>query len=265
MFQTLNNIFLYNFSILGGNSAVNHFVSSRNGGVSKDSYRSMNLSYATDDSSQNITINRNIIASSMGISPERLIFPMQTHSENILCITGAFLEQDEEVRKAQLEGVDALVTNVKKICISILTADCVPLLLFDPVKQVVASVHAGWRGTVKLIGAKTVQKMQLEFGSIPQDILVGIGPSIGPEAYEVGTEVIEEFTKVFQTRMAHILDDKNHVNLWQANRFQLLDCGIQETNIEIAGICTFKNDEVFYSSRKNKGVTGRFASGIMLL
>ena len=150
----------------------------------------------------------------------------------------------------------------------ILIADCVPIMFYDPIKKAIGVAHAGWRGTVKQIVKKSVEKMVDEYNCNPKDIIAGIGPSIGPCCYEVGPEVITEFEKTL-VEMDGIIkdikdDDKGHLNLWQANKIQLHQAGVRENNIEIADLCTHCHPDLFYSYRHQGKKSGRFAAGIML-
>jgi YfiH family protein len=149
-----------------------------------------------------------------------------------------------------------------------MSADCVPVLLYDPVKGAVGAVHAGWKGTVGKIVTATVKAMQEMFGTNPKDLKAGIGPSICPEVYEVGEEVIEAAVKAFGTKEGLITHEngqgKGYFNLWEANRIQLLSMGVPADAIEVAGICTYRQSHQFFSARKSGNRAGRFAAGIML-
>jgi YfiH family protein len=148
-----------------------------------------------------------------------------------------------------------------------MSADCVPVLLYDREKKVIAAIHAGWKGTVNGIVDKVVSAMKKEFGCLPGNIRAGIGPSICAASYEVGPEVIAQFReKVPDTEklFSNFHGEKAHVDLWEANRAWLLRQGVPEENIEVAGICTFQNPGRFFSARYFKNRTGRFAACIAL-
>jgi polyphenol oxidase len=264
-----NKIDLYNFDNLIDNKNICHFITSRSGGVSKKPYHSLNLSYSTKDLAENILENRARIARMLRIENEKLIFPTQTHSTNIKIIEENFLSLSASDKEKQLCDVDALVTKEKGICICALTADCVPVFLFDREKHVVSVVHAGWRGTAGEIVSKTIMLLQDKFQTNPEHILAGIGPSIGTDAYEVGNEIAGIFIKLYgkdsNVVISRKFGDKVFLNLWEANRLQLIQSGVPEKNIEVAGMCTYQHDDIFYSSRKSGGDTGRFGNGIMLL
>jgi YfiH family protein len=214
----------------------------------------------TGDSKDIFENNRILLAEKLMIKPEQLIFPRQTHTNCVAEIS--------DIPKNEIKETDALVTNQTGICLCVQTADCVPILLFDPVNNVIAAVHAGWRGTVKKIAEVAVQKMVLKYNSSPENIIAAIGPSISPDIYEVGNEVVEEVKKSIPN--ADILLHKNssgnfHVNLWEANRQVLLENGLKENNIEILGECSFTETNKYFSARKEGITTGRMVSGIMIL
>lgn len=247
---------LYQFDKFSSISSIQHFVSTRKGGVSQGNCSSLNLGYNTQDPSEKVSQNREILAKAMNVS--KIVFPQQTHTNYVGVVTHGNFSND-------FENTDALITNQKEICIAVICADCVPILVFDPIKQVVGAIHAGWRGTIAKIIEKTIGKMQIEFGTNPSDIIAGIGPSISPTAYEVGLEVIQEVETAFPSAnlVSNRTNEKGHFNLWEANKQSLLKAGVLANNIEIAELCTKKNHEQFFSVRHEKN-TGRFATGIML-
>ncbi len=204
--------------------------------------------------------NRKKLAGVLSIEAGQFVFPGQTHTNSVECL--------EEIPSGELKDTDALVTSQPGICLCVQTADCVPILMFDPVNNTVGAVHAGWRGTVGLIAGKVVFVLKHCFSSDPKNIKAVIGPSIGPEKYEVGNEVVEAVMKCIPNP-EHSLElypsGKYHFNLWEANRQVLLNSGIPEENIEISGYCTYTEEETFFSARRESIETGRLVSGIMLL
>ena len=250
------------FSHLNRHEDIMHFISSRGGGVSRGIYHSLNLSYTAGDDPECVTENRKRLAEELGITAAHLVFPGQCHSANIRVI------HDAEEVKEQITDTDALVTNVPQVCVSVLVADCVPLLFYDPEKKVVAAAHAGWRGTVQSMALKVVEVMKKEFGSDPAAILAGIGPSNGPDSYEVGADVIREVKSNLHLNGGEevLLDnkgDKARLDLWAANRLQLEYAGVQPKHIEEARIDTYQAHELFFSARRLGNPCGRFAGGIM--
>lgn len=251
---------VYKFKLLASFSDLTHYVSTRQEGVSVGEKAGLNLSFSVGDEVANVVENRRLLAEHMGLTSSQFVFPTQTHSSNVKIVSAITSSED-------LADTDALVSNVPHICLSVMSADCVPILLFDPVNKVVAAIHAGWRGTVAGIVTKTIQVMESEFGTAAAQIIACIGPSISEEVYEVGEEVIKAVSDLFGTTEGLIAmknENTGMFNLWEANKQLLLKSGVLENQIEIAGICTFKNSDTFFSYRKSPQ-TGRFAAGICLL
>ncbi len=203
--------------------------------------------------------NRFQLAELLNLSAEQLVFPRQTHTN---CVEAVFNIPDTEIK-----DTDALITNRPGICICVQTADCVPILIFDRQQNVISVVHAGWRGTVTKIVEKTVQKMKFEFNTNPINIIAAIGPSIGPNIYEVGNEVVDAVRERF-THTENLLikngSGKFHFNLWEANKQLLLENNVHAENIEILGDCSFELADKYYSARREGFETGRMVSGIYL-
>lgn len=267
-YQSTASVPHYQFELFKAYPQIRHYVATRKGGVSTGQFDSLNIGLGTADERVNILENRRRIAQMMGIADEQLIFPNQQHESNIQVITQEKVTKGQHWLSDHLTCTDALISQEKGICISAISADCVPLLMFDPVRQVIGAVHAGWRGTVKKIAQKTVLQMQELMGCQPADLLIGIGPSIGPERYEVGTTVIEAVEQAFGTKTGLIHHENNEgkgfFDLWEANKRQLLEVGVQADHIEVSGLCTLTHSDTFFSARHFKGKGGRFASGIML-
>ena len=259
----------YKFDNLSSKAELNHFSTERSGGISIDCYASLNLGYNSGDSRDKVLNNRIILADLLSIELNALFIPDQSHGDSVLHVNEDFIKLPNEVQSAKLKGIDALITHLPRICICVLTADCAPIFIYDKNNKVIAMVHAGWRGTVKGIGVKTIQEMSRIYGSAPDELICGIGPSIGPDIYEVGHEVIEAVKYAFGDDSAQLLKntDSDHalLNLWEANKILLTRAGVRPDNIEVAGICTYTHSHRFFSSRKNHGKTGRTANGMMLL
>jgi len=262
-----DNLSIYQFENLLKYEEVKHFVSTRFGGYSKSPYESLNLGFHVLDDADCVLKNRKLLFSKIGIPLNNLVACKQIHEGNVRVITKKMRGCGSTERSSALEATDAMITNVSDLCLMVLLADCVPVLFFDPIKKVVGVAHAGWRGTVKNVAYNTVENMKNVFGCQPSDIVVAIGASIGQCHYEVGIEVIEQVKKVFPKWEALIRladNDKGYLNLWKANKYQLLNAGILEKNIEIAEICTYCQVDTFFSERHQGGRTGRFGVGIML-
>lgn len=256
----------YQFPVLREFPELIHFVSGRKGGVSDGGQASLNLGFMEEDRDERVLANRTLLAETVGCVVDDFTLGEQKHTTHIEIVTQAQRGLGGREKITRLPFTDALITREPRVCVMVLAADCVPVLLYDPRKRAVAAVHAGWRGTVGRIVAKTVERMQSEFESCPRDIVAGIGPSIGPCCFEVGEEVIEAAREGLGNLQGLVepgkMDGKFHLNLWEANRRQLLDMGV--TRIDVAGICTVCHRDEFFSYRGDRGDTGRFGAGIML-
>jgi len=257
---------LLTFDIFNLFGNLTHFCTTRWGGVSKGNFGSLNLSPYSGDSSENFQRNLQIVSEETGIDPQNFIIPFQTHEDKILMIDEDFFKLSDEIKKKKLLGIDAIITKQKNICIGVTTADCVPILLYDATKKAIAVVHAGWRGTCARLVEKTINQMQRAFGSNPRNLYALLGPSISPEAYEVGKELIEPFNiagfdidKIFKEK-----NGKQFLNLWEANRQLLIISGVPGSQIQISGICTYTEYKDFFSARRFGINSGRMLSGIML-
>ncbi len=204
--------------------------------------------------------NRKELARLLSLEVGQLVFPRQTHSNAVCDI--------DSVPKSEISDTDALVTNKPGICLCVQTADCVPVLLFDPGKKVIAAVHAGWRGTVAKIVANSVYVMKEKYDCNPKTILAAICPSISPDVYEVGNEVVQAVRQSIPDAEVVLQmqeSGKFHVDLWAANRNVLLECGIPVDNIEVLAECSFQSKEKYFSARRDGIETGRMVSGIMMI
>lgn len=250
--------------MLASFSEISYFTTTRENGFSQGNYASLNLSEFSGDDLDTVNKNRQILCDKLGVSPKMLYVPYQTHSDKIAVIDKEFLQLTEQDKLLKLNGVDAIVTNIPQICIGVTTADCVPILLYDPIQKVVAAVHAGWRGTVVRIVAKTAQLMMSNFGSNPHSIVAHIGPSIGAKAYEVGEEVAHQFRLAGLENALILTSEKPHIDLWKANRHSLIEVGLLPENISTANICTYTEHETYFSARRLGVESGRMVSGILM-
>lgn len=219
--------------------------STRHGGVSPSPFTSMNLGLNTRDLRENVLENRRLFCSGLGIPVHQLADGYQVHEDKIRVAD----------TPGYVEGYDALVTDRPGVFLAIGIADCTPVLIYDPVSRSVGAAHAGWRGTVLEIAARTVRKMQELYGADPAHCLAFIGTCIDAEHFEVGEKVAEHFDmgckKYDKTR------DKYLVDLKKANKDQLLACGLKDEHIEVSPYGTVKDNGDYFSYRKEGGNTGR--------
>ena len=246
------------FDILTEQKGLEHLVTERN---RKYENSGLNLSFSTGENIQRVNENRERVIRLFDMPPDRMFFPDQCHTAEVKVVNFHTTEQS-------MQSTDAIITNKRGICIGVLTADCVPILLYDPVKRVIAAIHAGWRGTVGEIVKNTISRMIKSFNVHPSNLVAAIGPSISGKNYQVGSEVVEKFRSVFnrnQLFFSHFTaDGRANLNLWECNRQILLNCGVQNDRIELAGICTYDQIDNFFSARREGFYTGRFASCILL-
>ena len=241
------------------------FSTTRHGGVSTGTYASLNCTSYTGDDPACVQRNREILLNALPQRPSELIIPWQTHGTRVLPIDDAFLSADAGQRHALLQGIDALTTDRPGICLCISTADCIPILLYDKKHQAIAAIHAGWRGTVNFIIGHTLERMRILYGTDGADTFAVIGPGISLDAFEVGDEVYEAFRLAgFPMERIARKQEKWHLDLWEANRLQLLDFGVPSVAIETAGICTYTQCEDFFSARRLGIKSGRMLTGIIM-
>lgn len=256
------------FNKLSEYDIIEHGFSTKIGGVSKGIYESMNLGFNRGDSDENVRENFKIISKFLNMPYENMVLSAQTHTTNIKIVT----EKDKGkgiIYPRDYENIDGLITNESQIPLVTFYADCVPLVLFDPVKKVIAASHSGWRGTVMKMGKVTVDKMVEVYGCNPKDIIACIGPSICKKCYEVSADVGEAFMEEFKDwGYENIVfpknDEKYHIDLWEANKTIFKMSGIEENNIEVSEICTCCNNEWLFSHRATDGKRGNLAAFIML-
>jgi polyphenol oxidase len=224
--------------------------STRHGGVSKAPFGSLNLGINTNDDSKNVLENRRIFFEKLGISETQFASSYQVHGDKIQVVT--------EARRT--EGYDALITNQPNVFVGVTVADCTPILIYDARNQAVGAVHAGWRGTVVQIVLKTLQTMQLTYGTQPTDCFAYVGTCIDECSFEVGEEVAEQFSNEFKRFDEAI--GKYLIDLKRANAAQLEAFGIPASQIEISPYSTITHNEDYFSYRLEKGQTGRMLAVI---
>lgn len=239
---------------------VTHGIFTRQGGVSSEPFASLNLGGNVGDDPQAVRSNHERMYAALGVDEACVCSVWQIHSADVI-IANEPVPGQRWITKA-----DAMIANRPGTVLSMRFADCTPVLLRDPVRGVIGMAHAGWRGTVQGIAAKTVQMMTETFGSCPANIQAGIGPAIGPDRYQVGEEVVaavrEHFGSTDSLIRRHPDDGSAYLDLWAANRLDLERAGVEQ--IEVAGICTAANTDEWFSHRAENGRTGRFGAVLYL-
>lgn len=255
------------FPKLENTGVVRHLFSTRLGGVSSGRYATMNLSFTNGDKRDNVLKNYEKVCNAVGIDINHLVLSRQTHTNNVKNVTKN--DSGTGIFKESFTDIDGLITNESGVALVTQYADCTPLLFCDPIKKVIASSHAGWRGTVKEIGKITVNKMVNEYGCNVKDIIACIGPCIRDCCYEVDAPVYNEFKKIPYLKLENIFKEKPNgkymLNLVEANRQILINAGVLEENMDLSDICTCCNAETLHSHRATNGERGNLAAIIELI
>ena len=200
----------------------------------------------------------------LGISDDHLIMPHQVHLTKMARIDEAFLLMNAAKRQETLEGVDALMTDLKDVCIGVSTADCIPVLLSDHEHHALCAIHAGWRGTVRRIVEKAVGAMTEAYGTRPQHLTAQIGPGIHRDSFEVGDEVYDAFEQAgFDMSAISIKKEKWHIDLPECNRLQLIASGLLPPSIKVSPVCTYQQAADYFSARRLGINSGRIFTGCM--
>lgn len=254
-FSQNNGLRFYQFDSL----PVRHAVFTRHGGASPEPWASLNLGGTVGDEIERVRRNRFLSFAALGCKPDSIFDVWQVHSADAVCAV-APRRMDEPYQKA-----DIILTDQPDVTLFMRFADCVPILVYDPNKGVIGVSHAGWLGTVRDVAGVTMNTMCERYDSNPADIIACIGPSIGPDHYEVGEDVIAQVKQTFGADAGLVLplhNEKVHFDLWKANQYLLERAGVRR--IELAGICTACHTEDWFSHRAEKGKTGRFGALISL-
>ena len=247
----------YQFEMWHG---LKHGIFTRKGGISAPPFDALNLGGNVGDDPRAVRTNHERMYAALGVDEARVCSVWQIHSVDVL-IADAPVPGRRWLAKA-----DAMMTDRIGTALSMRFGDCTPILFYDPVRAVIAMAHAGWRGTVRGMAAQTVRAMSQTYGSRPADIQAGIGPSIGPNRYQVGEEVVAAVRAYFGTTDGLIrrdpADGTAYFDLWAANRLDLERVGVEQ--IDVAGLCTAENTDEWFSHRAEKGRTGRFGAILSL-
>lgn len=279
------------FPILENTGLVEHFFTTRTGGVSEGIYSSMNLSFSRGDAPERVLENYRRAAKALHCLPEDMVVSRQTHTTNIRYVTRADAGKGV-TRPVDYEDVDGLITDESNLALVTLYADCVPLYFVDPVHGAIGLAHSGWRGTVKGMGKAMVEAMGRRFGTSPRELIAAIGPSICQECYEVSGDVAEEFCSLTEDASEEIKTllqeaeekkilpgrdgegprvlvpgkekGKHQLNLWLANWLILRKAGIPAEQIAVTDICTCHNPDYLFSHRASGGKRGNLGAFLML-
>lgn len=246
-----------NSTLLSPFNSILHAFSTKQGGYSQSIFLGNNLAFHVNDDLETVKKNHIYFSKELGYPSGRLVHMKQIHGSSIVII-------DSNTDLKQIPQCDAIITNLKDTPLMVMVADCIPILIYDPVKEVIAAVHAGRAGVFSKILPKTIQKFQDNYKSELKDLLIVLGPSIHQCCYEVGTDVKQETTNNGYEYAIETKDSRYYLGLEHIVSRQLEVIGIQENQIEYLPYCTSCNNDMFYSYRAEKSVCGRFCGLIML-
>ena len=252
-FHEHNELRYYSFDIFS--KSIKQAVFTRHGGVSLAPWHSLNLGGSVGDDPAHVAENRVRVFQSMGCEPASIHDVWLVHGTSIV-YADAPRPLDQPSAKA-----DIIFTDNPNVSLFMRFGDCVPILFHDPKKHVIGIAHAGWMGTVRGVVLAAVEGMQSHYGCKPEDIVAGIGPSIGVDHYEVGADVISQFQEKYNKDADQILQTRNgstYLDLWTANAIQLRNAGVEQ--IQISRLCTACHLDDWFSHRAEKGRTGRFGA-----
>lgn len=235
--------------LIAENIPVPHCFTTRAGGVSEGYLASMNIGTRRGDNAENVLKNYEILGNAIGFDPKKSVHTKQTHTDIVRVadesLWGAGLY------KAELDPCDALITNTPGTALVVFTADCTPILLYDPVTGAVGAVHAGWRGTAANIVGKTVAAMGAHFGCKPENIRAAIGPNIGKCCFETDRDVPDAFLARYGAEIAPFITDKGakfFIDLKGINAWLLQKAGVP--SLDVSDACTACDPELYWSHRK---------------
>lgn len=250
-------------------SFVKHGFSTRLGGVSQEMFQTMNLSYNRGDDKDSVTENYRRICKSIGVRAEDVVFSDQVHDTKIHVAKKEDC-QGTDYGHRKLTNIDGLITNEKNVVLCTSFADCVPLFFVDKENKAIGASHSGWRGTVGKIGAKTVAKMNEEFGTKPENLHCIIGPSICANCYEVSKDVTWQIEENFKEEIVKQCvfpkeNGKYQLDLWMLNKSILLEAGVPKEQIVVSNVCTCCNSTLLFSHRASGGKRGNVCGFISLV
>lgn len=256
-------LILLKYPLLEQTGMVEHCFTTRLGGVSEGMFSSMNLSFSRGDKKEAVEENFRRLAAALGKETGKFVFTDQTHTVNVRKVTAADAGKGL-TRERDYRDVDGLITDEPGLVLSAFFADCVPLYFVDTVHHAIGLSHSGWRGTVRRMGAVTLEAMEKAYGTQPKDVICAIGPSICQDCYEVSEDVAEEFAKEFPGREREILADKGagkyRLDLWRANALVLNSAGVLPEHIAVTDICTCCNEKLLFSHRASHGKRGNLGA-----
>ena len=237
---TKSGVTYLTFPVLDATGIVTHAFSTRMGGVSEGWYSTMNFSFTRGDNREHVLENYSRMAAALGVDREKMVLTWQTHTTNIRVVSADDLGKGV-VKDRDYRDIDGLLTNMPGVTLVTFFADCVPLYFVDPKHHAIGLAHSGWRGTVNRMGEKMIHAMKQEYGTVPEDLICCVGPSICSDCYEVGEDVADNFRDAFSKEdCEHIVFPsksgvigKRQLDLWEANRRILMEAAIYSDKVAV--------------------------------
>ena len=265
--QTKNGVTFFSADGIAAAGGAAHGFSTRLGGVSQGMWESLNLGTSRGDDPDHVRENYRRFLSAIGAGGEKIAMTNQVHGGAVRCVTTADLHTDPYDNVGY--EADGLMTDLPGVALVIYSADCIPVLFYDPARRVIAAVHAGWRGTAAGITAAAVERMRDVYGCRPADILAAVGPGIGPDCFETHEDVPNAMTSALSTAvLRHIKIKENGkfaVDLKAINAMRLEQAGLDPDHIAVSTLCTACHPEMFWSHRKLGTSRGSMAAAIQLV
>lgn len=264
--RSVGEIVFFQFRNLARHKVVRHGITSRH--APSDRFPAgLNLSLHASDDDARVLAAREMACAALQLSIDSLVVPRQVHGSHVAAVTSSDRARGAFDRNNALPDTDALVTCDRDVALFVSAADCVPILLFDPAHGAIGVAHAGWRGTAARIASRTVHQMGETFGTRPSDLVVGIGPSIGPCCYAVGPDVTQAVDRAYGALgglLSQTQDGGIGLDLWRTNVADLVGAGVERDKIEVAEVCTSCHKADFFSHRAENGRSGRFGAFIVV-
>ena len=265
--QTQNGVTFFSADGINAAGGAAHGFSTRLGGVSQGMWASLNLGVSRGDDPDHVRENYRRFFAAIGADGSHIAMTHQVHGGAVRTITTADLHTDP-YEKVGYEA-DGLMTDLPGAALVVYSADCIPILFYDPARRVIAAVHAGWRGTAAGIATAAVERMENVYGCKPSDILAAIGPGIGPDCFETHEDVPNAMTAALSTAVLHHIRIKENgkfsVDLKAINAMRLEQAGLDPDHIAVCPLCTSCNPDKFWSHRKLGANRGSMAAAIQLL
>ena len=263
-FESVGEVGIYRLPSFSAQAGIDHGFSARTGGVSEGCFSSLNLSFTRPEDRNKVIRNYEIFCEAARIPIKSMVMDTYEHGTTIRRVGRT--DCGKGYTLPPLPPCDGLITNDPAVTLMTGHADCMAFFCYDPVTKSIGLAHAGWRGALNRIGSEMICKMRTEFSCKPEDIIVGVGPSICPKCFEVGEDVAKDFEAAFPKLSLRGKNDRGNptIDLWRVAAEQFIEQGVRPDNIELMGICTVE-DKRLYSHRRDKGKTGGMTAYLRIL